>query len=62
DWGIPFVVVSGGVAYNRMIRETIIDQVRNAGLELFINAEYPLGDGCISFGQCRYAAALDTSA
>ena len=62
DWDIPFIVLSGGVAYNRMIRETIIDQVREAGLELFINAEYPLGDGCISFGQCRYAAALDTSA
>jgi hydrogenase maturation protein HypF len=57
DFDIHLVALSGGVAYNRMIRETIIDQVHHAGLELLINAEYPLGDGCISFGQCRYAAA-----
>jgi hydrogenase maturation protein HypF len=52
---IPLVVLSGGVAYNRAIRETISDQVHHAGLDLLINADYPLGDGCISFGQCRYA-------
>ena len=49
DRDIPLVVLSGGVAYNRAIRETIADQVTHAGLEMLINAEYPLGDGCISF-------------
>lgn len=55
---IPLVVLSGGVAYNRAIRETITDQVKHAGLDILINADYPLGDGCISFGQCRYAGML----
>jgi hydrogenase maturation protein HypF len=59
DRDIPLVVLSGGVAYNRAIRETISDQVNHAGLELLINADYPLGDGCISFGQCRYAGMLE---
>jgi hydrogenase maturation protein HypF len=55
---IPLVVLSGGVAYNRVIRETISEQVKHAGLDILINADYPLGDGCISFGQCRYAGML----
>jgi hydrogenase maturation protein HypF len=58
DRDIPLVVLTGGVAYNRAIRETISDQVTHAGLEMLINAEYPLGDGCISFGQCRYAGMM----
>jgi hydrogenase maturation protein HypF len=56
--GIDLVIVSGGVAYNRAIRETIADQVKSAGLELLINADLPLGDGCISYGQCMYAGIL----
>jgi hydrogenase maturation protein HypF len=58
DRDIPLVVLSGGVVYNRAIRETISDQLNHAGLELLINADYPLGDGCISFGQCRYAGLI----
>jgi hydrogenase maturation protein HypF len=58
DRDIPLVVLSGGVAYNRAIRETISEQVNHAGLNLLINADYPLGDGCISFGQCRYAGMM----
>jgi hydrogenase maturation factor HypF (carbamoyltransferase family) len=42
--------LSGGVAYNRAIREAI----SAAGLEVVMNREYPLGDGCISFGQVVY--------
>jgi hydrogenase maturation protein HypF len=61
DWDIRLVVLSGGVAYNRAIRETISDQVKRAGLDILINADYPLGDGCISFGQCRYAGMLAKS-
>jgi hydrogenase maturation protein HypF len=59
DRDLGLVVLSGGVAYNRSIRETIAGQVRAAGLEFLINADLPLGDGCISFGQCVYAGLLD---
>ena len=52
--GIPRVALSGGVAYNRAIRETVLGEVRAAGLEVVMNREYPLGDGCISFGQVVY--------
>lgn len=55
--GIPRVVLSGGVAYNRAIRETIVGEVRAAGLEVVVNREYPLGDGCISFGQVVYGGS-----
>ena len=56
--GIGQVALSGGVAYNHAIRETIASEVRAAGLSVLINADYPLGDGCISYGQCVYASAL----
>ncbi|MCQ8893590.1 MAG: carbamoyltransferase HypF [Methanolinea sp.] len=56
---IPLVALSGGVAYNRAIRETIRDEVTAAGLTFHMNPSYPLGDGCISFGQCVVAATLD---
>jgi len=58
DREIDRVVLSGGVAYNRAIRETITDQIKSASLELVINADLPLGDGCISYGQCMYAGIL----
>jgi len=54
--GIGTVALSGGVAYNRAIRETIRAEVERAGLALLCNPDLPLGDGCISFGQCVYAA------
>ena len=57
ELGIPRVALSGGVAYNRAIRETIIGEVRAAGLEAVMNREYPLGDGCISFGQVVYGGS-----
>ena len=55
DRGLTKVALSGGVAYNRAIRETIREEILAAGLELVMNPEYPLGDGCISYGQCVYA-------
>ena len=55
--GIPRVALSGGVAYNRAIRETIAKGIRAAGLEVIMNREYPLGDGCISFGQVVYGGS-----
>ncbi len=55
---IDRVAVSGGVAYNHAIRETILAHIKNEGLTPLISREYPLGDGCISAGQCIWAAAV----
>ncbi|WP_292731912.1 carbamoyltransferase HypF [Methanoculleus sp.] len=57
--GIPRVALSGGVAYNRAIRETIRAEILAAGLEFIINRDYPLGDGCISFGQVVYGGSVE---
>jgi hydrogenase maturation protein HypF len=57
--GLDTVAVSGGVAINRAIRHTIQDEIRGAGLICLFNREYPLGDGCISFGQSITASFYD---
>lgn len=57
--GTPRVALSGGVAYNRAIRETIRSEILAAGLEFVINRDYPLGDGCISFGQVVYGGSVE---
>ncbi|MFH0968734.1 MAG: carbamoyltransferase HypF [Methanobacteriota archaeon] len=57
--GYSRVALSGGVAYNESIRTTIEEEIRSRGLELVINREHPLGDGCISYGQCVWAGMLD---
>ncbi|PWR75190.1 carbamoyltransferase HypF [Methanospirillum stamsii] len=57
--GITKIALSGGVAYNEMIRNTIQCTVQERGYELVINRDMPLGDGCISFGQCVYAGKKD---
>ena len=57
--GIPRVALSGGVAYNRAIRETIQSGIQAAGLDFIINRDYPLGDGCISFGQVVYGGSVE---
>ncbi|PKL58436.1 MAG: carbamoyltransferase HypF, partial [Methanomicrobiales archaeon HGW-Methanomicrobiales-5] len=56
--GLQNIAISGGVAINHAIRETIRDEVVNAGLTCIINADYPPGDGCVSYGQCVYAGKL----
>ena len=53
--GMKTIALSGGVAYNHAIRETIRQEITAQGFECLINADYPLGDGCVSFGQCAYA-------
>ncbi len=53
--GMQKIAISGGVAINHAIRETIRDEITTAGYECVINADYPLGDGCVSYGQCVYA-------
>ncbi len=55
DTGLTRVALSGGVAYNAAIRETIRKEVEAAGLSFLMNRDYPLGDGCISYGQCIWA-------
>ena len=59
--GHQLIAISGGVAYNHAIRETIRREIEVAGLTCRINAGYPLGDGCVSFGQCVYAGKLLSS-
>jgi hydrogenase maturation protein HypF len=56
--GIEDIALSGGVAYNYAIRETIRSEVLTAGLSFITNPDYPLGDGCVSYGQCVYAGML----
>ena len=58
EQGIPQIALSGGVAYNEQIRETIRKEVVKAGHTLVMNHEFPLGDGCISYGQCVMAGTL----
>ncbi len=54
--GLDDIALSGGVAINSAIRNTIRDEIVRSGFNYVINREYPLGDGCISFGQCICAA------
>ncbi|MDO8874265.1 MAG: carbamoyltransferase HypF [Methanoregula sp.] len=56
--GMQKVAISGGVAINHAIRETIRDEIIKAGLTCVINADYPSGDGCVSYGQCVYAGKI----
>ena len=54
--GLGKAALSGGVAINRSIRETIIESLNSAGIECILNPRYPFGDGCISCGQAVIAA------
>jgi hydrogenase maturation protein HypF len=56
--GINHIALSGGVAYNCAIRETIRTEITTHDRAFVMNADYPLGDGCVSFGQCVYAGKL----
>ena len=57
-YGLENVAISGGVAYNHNIRTTIIDELEKHNLRPLLNSELPLGDGCISFGQCVCAGLM----
>ena len=56
--GAVSVYLSGGVLYNAAIRCRIVDEVTGSGLKCVMNKQYPLGDGCISYGQCVYAGLV----
>lgn len=55
ECGYTNIALSGGVSYNEAIRRTITEEVNAQGMKIMINREYPLGDGCISYGQCVWA-------
>lgn len=59
ETGVSTVVLSGGVAYNEAIRTAIHDITTSRNLNLVTSPGYPLGDGCISFGQCVWAAGMN---
>ena len=56
--GIRKAALSGGVAINRAIRETIIKELSSADISCITNSQYPFGDGCISAGQVITAGCL----
>ena len=56
--GIRKTALSGGVAINRVIRETIIRELAAYDITCIINSQYPFGDGCISAGQVITAGCL----
>ena len=56
--GVPQAALSGGVAINRSIRETILAVLTDAGISCVTNPRYPFGDGCISCGQVITAGVL----
>lgn len=56
--GISTAALSGGVAINRSIRETILAELADAGVRCLTNPRYPFGDGCISCGQVITAGIL----
>ncbi len=53
--GYQKIALSGGVAYNQAIESAIRETIVTSGHEYVINTRYPLGDGCISYGQCVWA-------
>ena len=56
--GIRKAALSGGVAINRTIRETIISELEKEHIPCITNPKYPFGDGCISAGQVITAGIL----
>jgi hydrogenase maturation protein HypF len=56
--GVREIALSGGVAYNHAIRTTIVTEIAGQGLTCIASRDHPLGDGCVSFGQCVYAGML----
>jgi hydrogenase maturation protein HypF len=56
--GMKEIALSGGVAYNHAIRTVIEQEVTARSYTCILNRDYPLGDGCVSFGQCVYAGTV----
>ena len=56
--GLTTAALSGGVAINKSIREIIQNTLKEADISCLSNYQYPLGDGCISYGQVVSAGML----
>lgn len=56
--GILTAALSGGVAVNRSIRETILSVLAENEVACLTNPRYPFGDGCISCGQVVTAGVV----
>lgn len=52
------VCLSGGVMQNRIVAESLLAGLAEAGLEPLLNERVPANDGGISYGQAAVAAAL----
>ncbi len=52
------IALSGGVAYNHAIESAIRKTIVASGHEYILNTDYPLGDGCISYGQCVWGGTV----
>ncbi|HZP53911.1 carbamoyltransferase HypF [Actinocrinis sp.] len=55
--GAKPVCLSGGVWQNRRLAATVVSNLENAGLDVFVNQRVPCNDGGISYGQAAIAAA-----
>jgi hydrogenase maturation protein HypF len=55
--GTKPVCLSGGVWQNRRLTTTVVANLENAGLDVFVNQRVPCNDGGISYGQAAIAAA-----
>ena len=57
EMGLTRVMVTGGVAQNRLLLERALAGLRRVGLEPYLNRQVPCNDGGLSFGQAVVAAA-----
>jgi hydrogenase maturation protein HypF len=55
--GTEVVVLSGGVFHNRLLVESVADDLAAARLRVLVPERLPAGDGGISYGQAAVAAA-----
>lgn len=49
--GIEYIGITGGVSYNKIISERIVEKIEKESLKPLIHERIPNGDGGISFGQ-----------
>lgn len=57
-YGITKVVLSGGVFENEHLLNSIYDELKEEGLEVFFNSRIPINDGGISYGQIAVAEEI----
>jgi hydrogenase maturation protein HypF len=50
-YGINAIGITGGVSYNRIITERVMNNAKKEGFNFIYHQRVPNGDGGISFGQ-----------